>query len=202
MSDGQLSPGPVVNLDPKGLKALAHPLRMHILSVLRVEGSSTATLLAKRLGENSGATSYHLRQLARSGFIEEVEDRGTGRERWWRAAHSRINADVPENLGDPETQSAWGVYLREVVEQAFRQVEAWLSQEIEWDREWVESTTFSNFLIHLTPVQLRRLRSELIEVIENYRAAEDRDAEGLERVAIYLQAFPYGRLALPAREDE
>ena len=48
---------------------------------------STATLLGKRVGESSGSTSYHLRQLAAYGFVEEVPDHGSGRERWWRARH-------------------------------------------------------------------------------------------------------------------
>src|SRR5688572_10834361 len=70
-------------LDLESLKGLAHPLRVKILDLLSTYGPATATGLAERLGESSGATSYHLRQLARHGFVREVEGRGTGRERWW-----------------------------------------------------------------------------------------------------------------------
>ena len=59
--------------DPRSLKALAHPLRLELLELLRFEGPSTASALARRVGESSGATSYHLRQLARHGYIEEDE---------------------------------------------------------------------------------------------------------------------------------
>src|SRR6516225_9301904 len=67
----------------QAIRALAHPLRLELLDLLRFEGPSTATLLGQRLGESSGATSYHLRQLARYGFVAEMPSEGT-RERWWR----------------------------------------------------------------------------------------------------------------------
>lgn len=69
------------------MRALAHPLRGRLLGLLRLDGPSTATLLGQRVGESSGATSYHLRQLAVHGFVEDVEGAGRGRERWWRAVH-------------------------------------------------------------------------------------------------------------------
>lgn len=70
--------------DAETLRVLAHPLRQRILRHLRRE-PATSAMLARELGENTGATSYHLRQLARHGFIEELPDRAHGRERWWRA---------------------------------------------------------------------------------------------------------------------
>ena len=60
--------------DATALKALTHPLRLRMLGMLRIDGPATATGLAERLGLNSGATSYHLRQLAQHGFIEEAAD--------------------------------------------------------------------------------------------------------------------------------
>src|SRR3712207_7836256 len=59
--------------------------RSALLGLLRSEGPSTASKLGQRLGESSGSTSYHLRQLAALGFVEEVPGQGTARERWWRA---------------------------------------------------------------------------------------------------------------------
>src|SRR5206468_2580841 len=63
--------------------AMAHPLRLEILGLL-VERPSTASRLARRLGESRGLISYHLRMLARSGAIEEAPELGSRRERWWR----------------------------------------------------------------------------------------------------------------------
>ena len=70
-----------------GLRALSHPTRLRMLMLLRLEGPATATQLAQQLKLNTGATSYHLRQLAEHGFIEEDHERGDARDRWWKAAH-------------------------------------------------------------------------------------------------------------------
>ena len=86
MSD-QTRPITSIAPDPTALKALAHPVRLRMLSLLRLDGPATASGLAARLGLNSGATSYHLRQLALHGFIEQDSERGNQRERWWRSRH-------------------------------------------------------------------------------------------------------------------
>src|SRR5689334_18050094 len=72
--------------DVTALKALAHPVRLRMLGMLRIDGPATATPLAARLGLNSGATSYHLRQLAQYGFIEDAPATSR-RDRWWKASH-------------------------------------------------------------------------------------------------------------------
>src|SRR6266571_1026927 len=72
------------DVDLDGLRALAHPLRQRILYHLAFAGPATSTSIAEAFGESTGSASYHLRQLARFGFIEEIPDQGSGRERWWR----------------------------------------------------------------------------------------------------------------------
>ncbi len=67
----------------EALKALAHPLRVRIFSELTSYGPATASALAARLGESSGSTSYHLRQLEKHGYVREDAGRGNGRDRWW-----------------------------------------------------------------------------------------------------------------------
>ena len=85
---------------------LAHPLRMRLLGALRVNGPATATTLAELLGTNTGATSYHLRQLAEVGLVAEDPDRGTGRQRWWRAAHDVTNWEPTDFDDDPDARAA------------------------------------------------------------------------------------------------
>ena len=72
--------------DPEAMRALAHPRRLRIRQFLELNGPATSAMLARELGLNTGATSYHLRELADHGFVEEVPGRARGRERWWRAA--------------------------------------------------------------------------------------------------------------------
>ena len=88
----------VVHADAAIMQSLSHPLRMRLLGLLRVEGPSTATKLASQVGESSGLTSYHLRQLASVGLVTDAEpgdladvQQTGGRERWWKAAAFRAN---------------------------------------------------------------------------------------------------------------
>src|SRR5436190_21425487 len=80
---------PVRPMDAAQLRALAHPLRLQLLEVLHSEGPATASQLARRLGESSGATSYHLRALHRAGMVEEAEQRNAC-ERWWQRTPERV----------------------------------------------------------------------------------------------------------------
>ena len=71
----------ILHPDTRQLRVLAHPLRSRLVGALRFHGPATATQLAARLGTNSGATSYHLRQLAEVGLVEDDAERSSGRDR-------------------------------------------------------------------------------------------------------------------------
>ena len=71
--------------EPKVWRALGHPLRNQMRELLAQQGPATSTSIAKALGLTTGTTSYHLRQLADAGLIQDDPDRPSGRERWWRA---------------------------------------------------------------------------------------------------------------------
>lgn len=88
--------------DPRSLRALAHPLRLELMALLRSRGPLTATQSAQLTGESAGSCSFHLRQLAKWGLIEEAPH-GPGRQRPWRAT-----ADVTawSALSTPEGQDA------------------------------------------------------------------------------------------------
>ena len=80
---------PLADQEHVELRAMAHPLRLRLIGALRKEGPATASMLARMLYESSGATSYHLRILAKYGFVEDEHERNRGRERWWRAGTFR-----------------------------------------------------------------------------------------------------------------
>jgi len=71
--------------DPRTLRAMAHPVRIKLLNSLVLHGPATATELADRVGDTPANCSWHLRQLAKFGFIEEADDLlYKGRNRPWR----------------------------------------------------------------------------------------------------------------------
>jgi len=176
--------------DPHALRALVHPLRIRLLGLLRVEGPSTATLLAGRVGESSGATSYHLRELARFGFVAEVSDRGTGRERWWQARHRMTSWEL-EDFADEGSEVA-DELQRRLVEHRGRLLSAWLTQRSGLDQAWDGAADLSDYALRLTPAQARALTAELTAVAERWSAQHhaSQPAEGAELVSLTVDLVP------------
>ncbi|WP_344324345.1 helix-turn-helix domain-containing protein [Streptomyces macrosporus] len=192
-------------LDPRSLRALAHPLRIRIFDALREHGPATASRLADRLGESSGATSYHLRRLAAYGFVEEDTERGTARERWWRAAHRGTRLDDVEGLvrhPDPEVRGALTLLMHETAGRHTRELNTWLGTMHEWPEEWRQAADLSSFTLRLTPELAGELNEKLHDLIENYRERAVEDDERSERVRFHLHAFPRAEDAENAKDAE
>lgn len=171
-------------LDAAGLRVLAHPTRIALLNRLRQYGPATARQLSGHFGIDSGAASYHLRRLAEGGLIEEDADRGTKRDRWWRARHRSSFHDPAAGPAEEDSRAyvqaavlAYGDLLRRLAGELVPVM----------PEDWFGAATFSDYTLRLTPEQLTRLKAELAQVIGRYRAAEDDDAA---RVSVQLQAFP------------
>lgn len=190
MSEGTQPPSTYHLEDPEALRALAHPLRGKLLAALRIDGPATASMLARRYGESSGATSYHLRQLARYGFVEDDAGHEGGRERWWRAAHELTDWSTGAFVsGGAGAAEAHRQFARRVGADYARWLGRWIDELDEWGPEWQDAWELSDIHMRLTPSQLRALSAELLETIMRYRSAGP-DGEGAERVAVLLQAFP------------
>ncbi|WP_432252377.1 ArsR/SmtB family transcription factor [Streptomyces sp. HNM1019] len=180
-------------LDPRSLRGLAHPLRMRLLGALREYGPATASQLADRLGESSGATSYHLRQLATYGFVEDDPERGKGRERWWKAAHRGHRKGSAKFLAhpDPAVRGAVNTVLHEVANHHTEQISTFLGNLHDWSETWVGASDLSDFHLRLTPELAREMLDKVHELIESYREREvDRDTEGSAPYRVHLHAFP------------
>ncbi|HEX4489957.1 MAG TPA: winged helix-turn-helix domain-containing protein [Acidimicrobiia bacterium] len=179
-----------VEIDARNLRGIAHPVRVRLLALLRSEGPSTATRLAARLGLNSGATSYHLRQLETYGFVAEDAARGTARERWWRPLHDSTLA-APADLLQGETSELGEEYLRAL---AMFAADATLRAVDEWGRRpetWRDVGTLSDYALRLTPAELDALLQDLFAVLDRARWHDADDAPADSRpVTVQLQAFP------------
>lgn len=176
------------------LQALSHPLRMRILGRLRIEGPATASQLGKALGESSGATSYHLRRLAIHGFVEDLPERGTGRERWWRAVHDVTSFSIADFLDDPESLTAAKLLRRESLRLYARLIDAWLAEESTWDDDWIDAAVLDDRWARFTPEGLKAFERQVMALVEEHALADDAPAG--ERVAILLHAFPVRDLPL------
>jgi len=174
-------------LTPASLKALAHPVRVQLLSALRLHGPSTATELGRRIGESSGTTSYHLRQLAAAGFVVEDEGRGNARERWWRAAQDSTRLETDRMDDDPATSAAVDTFLLAVGQQHGDRLHHWLRTAREWPKRWWSVTDLSDYRLSLTPAELDRLNRQIEELVESYRRPAKK---GDEQVMVQVQSFP------------
>ncbi|HVA22049.1 MAG TPA: winged helix-turn-helix domain-containing protein [Candidatus Micrarchaeia archaeon] len=185
-----------VRLDPRSLRGIAHPLRVRLLAELRDTGPSTATALGRRLGQSSGATSYHLRQLAAYGFVVDVPERARGRERWWQAAHRGTFLDLSAHE-DLETNVLQEEYLRSVAITYFQRMEGWVRRLSTVGPEWTGVGTISDVILRLTPDETRQVERDLWVLLERFRR-DDPEREpsfpaGAERVELQIQILPQPR---------
>ncbi|MEU8886906.1 winged helix-turn-helix domain-containing protein [Streptomyces sp. NPDC048442] len=180
----------VHELDARTLRGLAHPIRIQLLRALRDFGPATASQLGERLGESSGATSYHLRQLAAYGFVEDAPERGKGRERWWQSTHhgTRYDGSLADSP-DPVLRGASDLLMHEHANNHTQDLSTWLGTSRDWPDEWRQTSTLSDYTMPLTPELANELSSRIEELIESYRPKGE-GAAGSEKYRFHLHGFP------------
>ena len=178
--------------DPRTLRALAHPLRLRLLGALRTDGPATVTSLASTVGEAIPLVSYHLRQLAEHGFIEQAPDLAKDRrETWWKSSHDFTSWSMTDFLDSPERLDAVAVLQREIFRRHVARIEQFLEHAQDWDEEWLAASEMSDVRLRLTPAELTVMKAELWEVIERWRQRDPSPGAGPADLILY--AFPGGR---------
>jgi DNA-binding transcriptional ArsR family regulator len=166
MSEEQVPGRSIARLDnATALRAYAHPVRMKLILALRTRGPLTATQAARLLGESSGTASFHLRQLAKYGLVEETGD-GTGREKPWRA--TATSTDWDEMPKTPEAAAAAGLLSQVLVESYFAQLMRWLEVRTGESEEWQRAAFIGDRLLWVTPDELAQVGRDLTAVVDKY----------------------------------
>jgi DNA-binding transcriptional ArsR family regulator len=150
--------------DARPMRALAHPVRIALMEQLTVGGPMTATQLGEEIGETPTTCSFHLRQLAKYGFVEEAGG-GKGRARPWRM--SQIGFSFANAHDDPETEIAAGALSRLVRERQFERLRTWLETRTSYPRRWREAANDSEFLFYLTVDELEQFGAELLQMFQS-----------------------------------
>lgn len=158
------------------LKAVSHPLRLTLLGRLRSNGPATASELARQLGESSGATSYHLRQLERFGFVADDDEQPSRRERRWRALHD--STSFPSALADLDGG-------REYVDAVRRRQEEHLRSCLEAWTEHRPGFGHSDYDLRLDPADVEQLERDMHELMARYS-----HRGGSEQVAAHVLLLP------------
>ena len=176
--------------DPRALRALAHPIRLDLISLLRRGGPLTATQAGERIGESPASCSFHLRQLAKYGLVEEAGG-GRGRERPWRA--TAISTEWAARGSDDETDAAGSALTRVVVQRYFQAALEWLDRRGFEEHEWVDAAELSDAILYMTPQELHEVGLEIRALVEPYlRRLEEPGPppEGARAVNVIGIAFP------------
>lgn len=175
--------------DAESLKAVAHPIRVKLLGSLRIDGPATASELGRRLGESSGSTSYHLRQLERYGFIEEDAEQPNARDRRWRAKHRYTSWRDSDFVADPVSRETARMMRMRQVRLLEETVERFYERLDSWNSDWLDAAGISDDVIRLTPATLDRLVDRIMDLAREY-AAQDAEAAGAELVTLVVAGFP------------
>ncbi|MER5944934.1 winged helix-turn-helix domain-containing protein [Streptomyces sp. NPDC001904] len=179
---------PRILTDVDSLKALAHPLRQRLLTWLQRHGSATSADLAGEFGEDRGGTSYHLRQLARFGFVEEDVARSAGRRKYWRAVPQDVR--LPRRTDGPEAGAAAEEIARQWQERAERDLAAFLRTGREAYGDFGTAAMHSFGGTHLTAEELARFGEEYVALLSRWHRTPEAAASGARYVSVVFHAFP------------
>jgi DNA-binding transcriptional ArsR family regulator len=185
--------------DSRTLRALTHPVRIALIEALLLGGAMTATEVGERIGESPTTCSFHLRQLAKYGFVEEAGG-GKGRSRPWQL--TSIGMQFGTAHDDPETEMAAGALVRMLRERQFARYQSWLDTNQNFPREWRDSAGSSESIIYLTAPELEELNQELMALLlPRFRERltdPARRPPGAVPVEILMLAYP---ISLPPPGD-
>lgn len=166
MDDEQVTGRSMTRLDnATALRAYAHPVRMKLILALRTRGPLTATQAGRLLGESSGTCSFHLRQLAKYGLVEETGE-GTGREKPWRATATSTNWDNVQKT--PEATAAASQLSEVLAESYFAALTRWLEVRPGESEEWQRAAFIGDRFLWVTADELAQIGRELSAIVDRY----------------------------------
>ena len=190
--------------DARAMRALAHPVRLALLEALVHAGTLTATQASELLGESPANCAFHLRTLAKYGYVVEAGG-GKGRERPWRRAHTALQITTEQD--DPSAAVA-----------ADELSQWWLSAMLDrarsahhgratWPAEWQHSdlTGQSEMIVYATPEEASQIAAEAEQIYRRFHDRLDhpeRRPDGAMPIEILVFAYPLLHLAArPAAAD-
>jgi DNA-binding transcriptional ArsR family regulator len=177
--------------DAQTMRALGHPVRIALIEALTLHGPMTATQVGERIGESPTTCSFHLRQLARYGFVEEAGG-GKGRARPWRM--TTIGFSIAGAHDDPETEIAANALTHMVRERQLGRYANWMRTQRNYPRRWREAADSSQYLFYLTAEELEQFTGELNGLLRNWMSDRLTDPStrpaGSVPIEVLTFAFP------------
>jgi DNA-binding transcriptional ArsR family regulator len=176
--------------DPRALRALAHPLRLDLVELLGALGPATAATCARQLGTSQASCSFHLRQLAKYGFVELAPESEDRRERPWRLTEL-------EQSWSSDAGPAAGQLERVFVQREADRILSWLAGDAPDSAQWRHAAFVGGMTVPVTVDELESIAAELRTVLEPYvqRLTDRADWPSETRfVRVLMSATPLGQL--------
>jgi predicted ArsR family transcriptional regulator len=148
--------------DARTMRALAHPVRLALIETLNLAGPLTATQAGERIGESPTTCSFHLRQLAKYGFVEEAGG-GSGRSRPWQLSARGMRFSTEHE--DPETNLAASTLAGMLRDRQLDRYRRWVESRGSFPQAWRDVAEQSDFVIWMTADELKQLNAELVEML-------------------------------------
>lgn len=176
--------------DSKAMRALAHPLRLKLLSELRITGPQSVGELCGVVDAAPGSVSYHLGVLAENGFVEPAPELARdARETWWRARHAWTTFEPTGPGTSPEKRAASRALRHGILQAYVAEAAAALEREETLPSEWVGAATSGDAVAHLTASQLAACSDELRAVAAKWAEIGSRSGDDTAPVILIYQAF-------------
>jgi len=176
--------------DPKTLRALTHPVRLALLEALALEGPLTATQAGELIGESPTTCSFHFRQLAKYGFVDEA-GAGPGRQRPWKISHTGMRfSDVTD---DPEMSIAAKGLERMVFDRAMSRFASYHDVKSSYSKEWQEAAQSGETILWVTPEELGEVTNEVLTIFSRFYdriSNPSARVEGSLPVEVLLLSYP------------
>jgi hypothetical protein len=178
--------------DARTMRALSHPLRVQLLELFSLVSPLTATEAGDRLGESAATCSFHLRQLAKYGFVEEAGG-GTGRAHPWRRTANTLEISAAGS-GDPAVEVAASALAGLFRERQLGRLQTWLETRSGYPEVWREAATQSESVVWMTSAELVELTDGFIDELKarflERRADPSKRPGGALPVELLLYAYP------------
>jgi len=187
--------------DPKAIRALAHPVRWALLEALGHAGTLTATQASEMLGESPANCAFHLRTLAKYGFVEEAGG-GRGRERPWRRSYDSMSWTAYQD-GDAQAYQAAEALDQVWLDRSLARARRGMSSTARWPKGLETALGGSTRTLYLTPEETSELFTELRDTFDRltgtprYRERKDPKLRPAAAIPIDLVLLGYPVLDLP-----
>lgn len=182
---------PSRSLGAREVRALAHPLRLRMLESLS-DGPATASMLARELGESSGATSYHLRALAAAGLLVEDLDRRKGRERWWQREPRSVGLISSAPAEDPEYDAAVAQLESTMLNRDEDAIRRYLHARSDGEHSdaWRETAFIAGWTVYATRDEVEELSELMVRWLRARRKPEEEREPNTPLVYVTYRALP------------